>query len=637
MPAEISEYFPLLSLPVRRRVAILSPPEARRELNLTEGEVAGDSCTAQDSGALPPFLAYASSGNVSASVVYTNYGTPSDYEWLRANNVSLAGKISLVRYGGNDRGTKTLIAQQHGMVGVLIYSDPFDDGFVRGPVYPDGPWRPEDSFQRGGIDFLSVAAGDPLTPGFPSTKDAPYIAIETCDSIPHIPALPLSYGQAKYLFQAMGGKLAPPSWQGGLVMPDNRGYRVGDDFELVVNLDLEMDNSIGTIWNVMATIPGREQPDEVVVIGNHRDAWTCGAMDPNSGSSVMLEMARVFGQMMKRGWRPRRTIVMGSWDGEEYALLGSTEWAEDHAKMLKEHAVAYINLDMFMGPFVSAGSAPSMGEFIKTTAKDVPAAKFYGNETESSLYEQWINQQAERVAMGMDVTEGTLAPDYMITQLGSGSDFTPFYQFLGIISANIGFSGTLDGGGYGTYHSTMDSIMYSETQGDPRYAIHESSAQWWGLLTLRLAELDILPFDYSTYALVMREQLAGYEAQVGGSGVDFSMLHSSIDKFATNAERFQTKVAEIAASKSKSTDTTAYLNEKLVQLERYFLSDFGLPHRSWYKHVVFGPGFYEGYKAAAFPGIADAIIFKDPSSALQSHVDEVALVVGRAAEFIADV
>ncbi|KAF4323142.1 hypothetical protein BBO99_00002702 [Phytophthora kernoviae] len=616
---EIVEYYPLLSLPIHRYLSILSPPEAARELNLTEATVPGDSCTSNED-ALPPYLGYSGSGNVTASVVYVNFAQPKDFQWLKDSNITLEGKIALVRYGGNFRGLKVMLAEQHGMAGVLIYSDPKDDGFGQGPVYPEGPWRPEGSFQRGSVQYNSISGGDPLTPGFPSLPGEPYLSIEECKTIPHIPALPLSYGQARYILESLGGKNAPDDWQGALDL-ENGGYHVGDDEATILNLDVAMDNSIGPIWDVIGTIEGTEEPDQMVVIGNHRDAWVCGAVDPSSGSAVMLEIARGLGELLADGWKPRRTLVISSWDGEELGLLGSTEFAEDHAEVLKKQAVAYINVDNVVGPFVSTSGTPSIAKFLQETAQLVPGNPFHGVDVSGSLYEEWVSQTAiRRSSLAAGTDDGTLAPDHLIQFMGSGTDFTAFYQHLGIISANLGF--TIGSATYGTYHSTMDSIPYVETVGDPHYATHTTTAKWWGLITLRLVDDDIVPFDFSTYGLVMQEDLAGYEKITVAMerNVSYTALYEAIGLFTSNAEIFQARIAAFAEKRAKKkanhkTETERHFwNEKLISLERYLLSDAGLPHRPWFKHVIFGPGFYEGYKGAAFPGISDSIVFEDDAT-----------------------
>ncbi|KAL4177787.1 hypothetical protein KRP22_002713 [Phytophthora ramorum] len=633
--AEVVEYYTLLSYPVHRRLAIVAPEQSVQELNLTEGSVADDSCTT-DPTALPPFLAYSATGNVTASVVYVNFGTQEDFEWLANHNVTLEGKIALVRYGANMRGLKVMIAEKYNMAGVLIYSDPHEDGFTRGPVYPDGFYRPEDSFQRGSVNYIPLYSGDPMTPGWASVEGASRLTYEEVTNVPRVPVLPLSYGQARRILAALGGRKAQDEWQGGLPIE----YKLGDDGALVLNLDVEMDNHIGTIWDVIGTIKGAEEPDKRVVLGNHRDAWVCGAVDPSSGSATLMEIARGLGNLLETGWRPRRTIVLGSWDGEEYALLGSTEWVEDNAKLLKEEAVAYLNVDLLVGPLISASAAPSIARFVQDTASLLPANPFHGDtsavDSASSLLDQWAKQMKEfRSPTGGLPAPGdrTLAPDHLINFMGSGSDFTPFYQHLGVISVNLAFGLTY--ASYGTYHSSMDSLHYMETQGDPHYASHASMAKWWGVLAMRLANDVVIPFDFSSYALVMREGLEQLEQRLadGEVSVELSQLYAAIEKFGANADAFQATARELQSS--GGTAAASAWNNKAVQLERQLLSADGLPHRPWYKHVIFGPGFYEGYAGAAFPGITDCLAFYDDASIVQIHVDEVTRVVNAAAEHFA--
>lgn len=633
MKAEIKEYYTLLSVPKRQRVAITEP--VAQELNLHEAVVESDACTT-NAEALPPFLAYTATGNVSGSVVYVNYGTLQDFQWLVDNGVDLKDKIALARYGRNFRGLKVMLAEQHGMVATLIYSDPQDDGFSQGPTYPDGPWRPSGSFQRGSAQYLSLYAGDPLTPGFPSTIDAKYESIDEAKNIPHIPATVLSYEQAQKVLSSLGGKAAPSSWQGGLTLEG--GYRIGDDSATKLNVDIEIDNQIGPIWDVIGTIEGAVEPDQLVLIGNHRDAWVCGAIDPSSGSATMLEIARGYGNLLSQGWRPRRTIKLASWDGEEYGLLGSTEYAEDNEKELLEKAVAYINVDSVSGPYVSAGGTPSIAEFLYETAKSVPANKFFGNETEATLFEQWEAQSKAARAKNPAIEKGTLAPEHLISFLGSGTDFTAFYQHFGIISANLAFS--IAGAPYGTYHSTMDSPVFLEKFADPHYTTQATTAKWWGLLAMRLATEPIVPFDFSTYGVVMHTDLSNLEVQTKALklDIDYSPLRDSINHFIANAELFRARTVDFKKTYEAgdaADEEAADLNSKLVRLERQFISEKGLQHRPWFRHVIFGPGFYEGYSGAAFPGISDGIAFKDSAETIQAHVHDVAKIVKAAADFLA--
>lgn len=622
--ADIKTYYTLLSTPVRRRLSIVSPASAAHELNLTEATVSGGACSSNED-ALPPFLAYSPSGNVTAPVIYVNFGMQADYDALATMNVSLEGKIALVRYGGNFRGLKVWLAQQHAMAGVLIYSDPSQDGFVNGPTYPQGPWRPSNSFQRGSLEFLSVASGDPLTPGFPSTLDAPYLSMDEVDTIPKIPALPLSYEQASHILRSLGGTPAPAAWHGSLNLP--HGYMIGDDAATVLNLDLEMDNSVGPIWDVIGTIKGDREPQEEVLIGNHRDV--CGAIDPSSGTATMLEVARGFGELLKRGWKPRRTIKMGSWDGEEYGLLGSTEYAEDHADHLTRHAVAYINVDHLIGPFVTAAGSPSIAAFLMDTAKAIPAHAGATVANASTLYDQWTAQaELRRVQTNGRSDDRTLGPEHLISFLGSGTDYTPFYQHLGIVSAHLQFN--LANAASGVYHSAMDSVVYLESYGDPQYETLKTTAQWWGLLTLRLADSRLLPFDFTSYAGVMQDDLTKLESQINKSEVDFQSLRASISHFGAQAELLQARIRAAALQQGHE----RWLNEKMMHVEQQLLQPEGLPHRPWFKHVVFGPGVFEGYAGTAFPGIADAIAFHDDVRTTQMHVDAVARMVAQAAEYM---
>ncbi|RLN48536.1 hypothetical protein BBJ28_00025054 [Nothophytophthora sp. Chile5] len=398
-----------------------------------------------------------------------------------------------------------------------------------------------------------------------------------------------------------------------------------------------MDNSIGPIWDVIGKIEGAEEPEKQVILGNHRDAWVCGAIDPNSGTSTLVELARGFGELLNQGWKPRRTIVFASWDAEEQGLLGSTEYAEDNAEELKEQAVAYLNVDGTLGPLAAAGGSPSIAKFLFQTANAIPANDFGGVVAEEkTLYAQWMAQTAEQRLSNF--TGGTIGPDHLINVLGTGSDFGAFCHHLGIVSANVGFG--LAGGSYGTYHSTMDSIMYSELFADPGYTTHVTTARWWGLLALRLADNAVLPLEFSTYALVMNEAVTSFEAALKTAAkrypdvdaVDFAELREAIATFDANAKQFHKKLA--AVDDDASDEELSYWNDKLMYLERHLTLDAGLPHRGWYKHVVFGPGFYDGYGGTAFPGLADGIAFHDDAVAIQSHVDDVVKVLHDAAAFL---
>lgn len=607
---EIKRYDTLLSKPKYRMLQIVAPPELRRQFNLDEPVIPGDKCTA-DKSALPPFIAYSPSGNVTGHVIYVNYGSEEDFLYLQQNGVPLKGKIALARYGTNFRGLKVFLAQKYQMKGVLIYSDPADDGFGRGKTYPDGPWRPSGSVQRGSGQFISLYSGDPLTPGYASVAGAPRLSFDQATNLPKIPVLPLSYGNAIHLLRGLGGSSrAPDAWQGGLDLE----YHIGPT-ELQINLNLIIENKIGPIWNVIGTIRGDEEKDRYVILGNHRDAWVCGAVDPNSGSSAMLEIARGYGELLKKGWKPRRSIVLASWDGEEYGLLGSTEWAEENSAMLYNKAVAYLNVDCFHGKSIFGQSSPAIAEFLLDTAKSVENLV---DENHQTLYDTWMAQfEVEKEQYVAHARPGTVKPPHPVDILGSGTDFTPFYQHLGIVSANLGF----DKATYGVYHSSMDSIMWVDLFGDPKYAAHVTTARWWGLLGLRLANENVLPFDYRTYGLVLHRYINEFEAETNGMGLglDFTQLRTTSDAFLRKADQLYEKLLKARSWDRKSTKLQQF-NDKLMFLEREFLSKTGLVHRPWYKHLIFGPGFYTGYGATAFPGIADALALNDTRAAFIQQV-----------------
>ncbi|OWY96723.1 Glutamate carboxypeptidase, partial [Phytophthora megakarya] len=368
---------------------------------------------------------------------------------------------------------------------------------------------------------------------------------------------------------------------------------------------------------------------------NHRDAWVCGAIDPNSGTSVLVEIGRVFGNMLKSGWKPKRTIVLASWDAEEQGLLGSTEFVEDNAEQLKEEAIAYLNVDTTLGPLAAAGGSPSIAKLLFQTANAIPANEFGGAEvTQQTLYQQW--QAQTEAYRRSNNTAGTIGPDHLLTVLGTGSDFGAFCHHLGVVSANVGFSLS---GSYGTYHSTMDSIMYSELFADPDYVSHVSTGRWWGLVALRLADNILIPFEFSTYGLVMNEAVTSFQAALKVAAerypdidtVDFAELRRAISNFDSKTCEFHDKLVKVS---SASNNEVNYWNDKLMYLERHLTLESGLPHRGWYKHVVFGPGFYDGYGGTAFPGLADGIAFHDTAEAIQKHVDDVVKVLDGAADFL---
>ncbi len=418
LQAELKEYQVLLPYPKQPSVVELVAPH--RERLLTTEAVVSEDPTSSDSRITPLFNGYSASGDVTAPLVYANYGLPPDYDALKKEGVDVKGKIVIVRYGNSFRGVKAKVAEDHGAVGCIIYSDPVDDGYAQGDVYPKGPWRPVASGQRGSVQYLFDYPGDPLTPGRPSIPGVPRLKIEEATDLTHIPVQPIAYDAARKLIEPLNGPVRPRGFQGGFPF----AYHVGGTDEVKVHLKTDMDYQTRTIWDVVARIDGTVEKDRWVIMGNHRDAWVFGAVDPNSGTTAMLEASRAFGKLLKQGWKPRRTIVLCSWDAEEYGLIGSTEWAEEYAGELKAKAVAYLNVDVAVsGPNFGASSVPSLWKLIRAAAHDVRDPK-----TGKSVYEQW----QERAREQRPEAEQDSKEEARISPLGSGSDYTPFLQHLGI-------------------------------------------------------------------------------------------------------------------------------------------------------------------------------------------------------------
>ncbi|HXM34684.1 MAG TPA: M28 family metallopeptidase, partial [Pyrinomonadaceae bacterium] len=531
----------------------------------------------------PLFNGYSASGDVTAALVYANYGLPPDYEALQKAGVDVKGKIVLVRYGNSFRGVKAKVAQDNGAIGCLIYSDPADDGYMQGDVYPKGPWRPIASGQRGSVQYLFKYPGDPLTPGKPAIPGVPRLKLEEAyDDIPRIPVQPLGYDEARKLIQPLKGPVRPRGFQGGL----DFAYHVGGTEDVKVHLKTDMDYQSRTIWDVVTRIDGANEKDRWVVMGNHRDAWVFGAVDPNSGTAAMLETARGFAQLLKQGWKPRRTIVLCSWDGEEYGLIGSTEWAEEYAEELQQKAVAYLNVDVAVaGANFGASSVPSLWKLIRSATRDVKDPK-----TGKTIYEQW--QERAREQRGEADDAKAEAP---IGALGSGSDFTPFLQHLGVPSTDMGF-----GGDYGVYHSAFDSFYWMSQFGDPTFGYHKAAAQLWGTIAMRLADADGLPLDYTDYANQLREFFSDSmklaKRRDLASASDEKAMNEALKDFGEAAARIE-KERQQVLSTAGGTRQLNRINDALIAAERAFIDERGLRGRPWYKHEIYAPGVYTGYAA----------------------------------------
>jgi len=600
LSAELKEYEVWLNYPNAPTVLELITTR-RQPLSVKEAPVPGDPSSSHPKIS-PLFNGYSASGDVTGPVVYANYGLPNDYEDLKKAGVDVKGKIVIVRYGNSFRGVKAKVAEQNGAIGCIIYSDPEDDGYMQGDVFPKGPWRPVASGQRGSVQYLFDYPGDPLTPGKPAIAGTPRLKPEEATDLTRIPVQPIAYDVARTILSQLKGPLRPRGFQGGLPF----AYHAGGTNDVKLRLKTDMDYKLRTIWDVVARIDGNEEKDRWVVLGNHRDAWVFGAVDPNSGTSAMLEVGHGFGELLKQGWKPRRTIFLCSWDAEEYGLIGSTEWAEEMADELRQKAVAYLNLDAAVsGPNFGASSVPSLWKLIRGAARDVKDPK-----TGKSVYQQWQDRSRENRPEGdQDMREARIA------SLGSGSDYTPFLQHLGVASTDMGFNGD-----YGVYHSAYDSFYWMDHFGDPNFTYHVAAAQLWGTLAMRLADADGLSFDYTDYATQIRdfftEAMRLARIRNLASSIDDKSMTSAIDDFAKEAERVE-KDRQEAVRKGDRAELTK-INDALVQAERQFIDARGLRGRAWYKHQIYAPGFYTGYAAQPLTDFRQAIDDRNSVNAKES-------------------
>ena len=597
--SDLREYQVLLPSP--RTPSILELIAPRRERLQVREDVVPEDPTSSSKKIVPLFNGYGASGDLTAPLVYVNYGLPPDYEALKKAGVDVKGKIAIARYGNSFRGVKAKVAEDNGAIGLIIYSDPADDGYAQGDVYPKGPWRPDSSAQRGSVQFLFIYPGDPLTPGTPAIPGTPRLKKEQALNLPHIPVQPISYGDAQRLLKPLRGPARPKGFQGGLPFT----YHVGGTSDVRVHLKTDIEFATKTIWNVITRIDGSVEKDRWVVLGNHRDAWVFGAVDPNSGTTAMLELGRGLGQLMRSGWKPRRSIILGSWDAEEQGLIGSTEWVEENAAELREKAVAYLNVDVAVsGANFSASSVPSMWKLIRAAAQDVRDPK-----TGKSLYEAWRNRVREAAPESeLFDTNGNEKPSTppRIGALGSGSDYTPFLQHLGVPSLDMGF-----GGDYGVYHSAYDSFYWMAHFGDPTFQYHVAAAQIWGTITLRIADAEGLPLDYTDYASQLREfvnetKRLAVRRKLGDS-FDAKSLLNAVDDFAEEAARIDKRRRSEVSAGGDSIARLQRINDALMQVERALIDDRGLTGRTWFKHQIYAPGFYTGYAALPLPDLRQAI------------------------------
>lgn len=588
LKAQLEEFDVLFPTPKERLLELISPEKFQAKLKepvLTEDADSGDA------DQLPTYNAYSGDGDVTAQLVYVNYGVPADYDQLAKMGVDVKGKIVIARYGGSWRGIKPKVANEHGAVGCIIYSDPKEDGYYQGDVYPKGPYRNETGVQRGSVMDMPIHPGDPLTPGWGATKNARRLAREEAKTLMKIPVLPISYGDALPLLKSLGGQVVPESWRGALPLT----YHVGPG-PATVRLKVVSDWKITTLYNVVARIEGNTFPDEWIIRGNHHDAWVNGADDPVSGMVAVLEEARAFGELLKQGWRPKRTLVFCAWDGEEQGLLGSTEWVEQHAEELRQKAVAYINSDSTSKGTFGASGSHTLEKFVNDAARSVNDPKGKGTLWEVMRGRRGDDKRA----------------DLRIGALGSGSDYTAFLDHLGIASLNIGFGG--DGGG-GIYHSIYDSFAWYTRFSDTTFEYGQTLVKVAGTMTMRLANAQILPFEFTNFA----ETIEGYVEEISKlpkQNVDLSPLRASVEKLKQSANNYDRALSQIVRTGSLPSQVKE-LNRLLYQSERKLLTEAGLPRRNWFKHQIYAPGFYTGYGVKTLPGVREALEQKNWTEATE--------------------
>jgi N-acetylated-alpha-linked acidic dipeptidase len=572
---ELIEHPVYLPWPVRYEATLVA---SREKLSLKEEAIPQDPDSYSTEVGIP-YCAYSANIDVTAPVVYVNSGNPEDYDLLEKQGVDVRGKIALARYSVpySYRGFKALTAEKRGAAALLLYSDPAEDGFKKGKVYPQGPWGPESHLQRGGIVYDFNLPGDPRTPGWASVPGGRFLAAETAVSMPTIAAAPLSYKDARKILSKMRGPVAPRNWQGGLPFQ----YRLGPSSDKL-HLIIENDKKVRSIWNVVGRLRGSERPDEWVVLGNHRDAWVFGGVDPSSGSATMMETARAFGELKRTGWRPRRTLIFASWDAEEFTLTGSTEWGELEADRLKAGALAYLNVDSSAsGNNFSAAAVPSLANFLREVARDVP------DPSGGSIYDAWVRKKEKKEAT-------------VTTRLGSGSDYTVFLNFLGVPIADLTFDGP-----YGVYHSIYDSFTWVDRVGDPGYSYHAAMGRYWAVAALRLSECDYVPLDYATYAREVQAYVDEAEraALARKFLLDFGSARAAAKRWENNA-RILLESARTAIDRGDSIQAER-AHKSLMRVERALLDDAGLPGRPWFKHLIYAPR--PTYKAMVLPALTEAI------------------------------
>ena len=657
--AEIETFDVLFPTPIERVVEMVAPTTFKAKLQ--EPTIGSDPTSSQHAEQLPTYNAYSIDGDVTGPLVFVNYGIPADYEELEQHGVSVKGAVVIAKYGGSWRGIKPKVAAEHGAVGCLIYSDPREDGYADGDVFPKGPMRPRDGVQRGSVADMPTYPGDPLTPGVGATKDAKRYTVAEAPTLTKIPVLPISYADAEPLLAALGGDVVPNSWRGGLPIT----YRFGPGAARV-HLRVKSDWSLKTLNDVIARLPGTTESEQWVIRGNHHDAWVNGAEDPISGMVVELEEARALGDLYKQGWRPKRTIIYAAWDGEEPGLLGSTEWAEAHADELRQHAVAYLNSDSNGRGYLGVEGSHSLEKFINGVAKDV-------TDPEANV-SSWKRNQLAIIRRGSpeERRDAREREDLRIAALGSGSDYTPFLQHLGIASLDLSYGGE---DGSGIYHSIYDDFYWYTHFSDTSFVYGRALAQAAGQAVMRLADADVLPFAFSNLAETAQRyvtelqqlrdrratEIAERDREIDENvfaatndprtpthppakearppQLEFAPLLNAVDSLSRAAQHYERSYSQwverggVTQAGSAGAASLKSLNERLLQAERALTTPEGLAKRSWYTHLLYAPGFYTGYGVKTMPGVREAIE-QGQWASVNGEIERVAAALTREATLV---
>lgn len=626
--AQLETYKVLFPTPKVRVLELTGP--TKYTATLEEPALKEDGTSGKTPEQLPVYNAWSADGDVTGDLVFVNYGVPADYEQLERLGIDVKGKIVIAKYGGSWRGIKPKVAQEHGALGCIIYSDPMQDGYFQGDVYPKGPFRNQNGAQRGSVMDMPIYPGDPLTPNIGATADAQRLDRLAATNLIKIPVIAISYKDAEPLLRSLGGPVAPERWRGALPLT----YHTGPG-PAKVHLKLQFDWKMVDCHNVIAKIAGSELPDEWIVRGNHHDGWVNGAADPISGMVAVMEEARALSELMKTGWKPKRTIVYCGWDGEEPGLIGSTEWAEHHASELQQKAVAYINSDGNGRGFFGAGGSHTLEKLVNEAARDVIDPQTGVNVLERRKAADAANATSSKAKKDI-LARQSLA----LSALGSGSDYTPFIQHLGIPSMNIGFGGEDDGG---EYHSIYDSYDLYKRFKDPKFEYGVALAKTAGRITMRLANADVLPFDFKSFHKTVNTYLTEvmtlldnirettevenqmitekrytlaadptqkYIAPEKKDEVPF-LNFSSLQNAVSALEKAAAQYSELAAANLKPNTHLSELNKLLYQAEQKLLLGEGLPGRPWFRHSIYAPGLYTGYGVKTLPGIREAIEQRD--------------------------